>query len=216
MGISFFIDTATGVIEFLTYNLGINIWVQKLQSSWIGFFFTMGGITLWMILLLFYFSVFKFVWLIVCSPIFIVLSQRTESIIAGEIFRFDFSRIMEDVKRACKLAFRNFFRQTFYLLILFFISFIPLVGWAMPLLALFFECFFYGFSMLDYSFEREKISSPDAFAITNKHKGLAVGNGMLFYVMHFLPIIGWILAPAYAIVAATICVHQYNPYPSKE
>ena len=133
-------DTATGVIEFLTYKLGINIWVQKLQSSWIGFFFTMGGITLWMILLLFYFSVFKFVWLIVCSPIFIVLSQRTESIISGEIFRFDFSRVMEDVKRACKLALRNFFRQIFYLLILLFVSFIPLIGWAMPLLALFFEC----------------------------------------------------------------------------
>ena len=112
------------------------------------------------------------------------------------------------------LASSNFLRQTFYLIIIFFVALIPIIGWLMPIVAVFFECFFYGFSMLDYSLERLEISSPDSLAITNKNKGLAFGNGLLFYLMHFLPIIGWVLAPAYAIVAATICIHQYNPYPS--
>jgi CysZ protein len=216
IGIGFFIQTASDVIEFLTYRLNLNEFVQKLKSSWIGFLFTMGGITVWMILLLFYFSVFKYLWLIACSPLYALLSQRTEAIIAKESFRIDYNKLKVTLNRAVILALSNFLRQTLYLLIIFFVSLIPIIGWIMPLVAIFFECFFYGYSMLDYSLERLNIISEDSYAITNKNKGLAFGNGMLFYLMHFLPIIGWFLAPAYAIVAATICIHQYNPYPSKE
>jgi CysZ protein len=214
LGFNLFIQTATQVIEFLTYRLNLNDFVQRLKSSWVGFLFTMGGITIWMVLLQFYFSIFKYLWLIVCSPLYAILSQRTEAIIAGESIQFDFKKLKATLKRAVLLASSNFLRQTFYLIIIFFVALIPIIGWLMPIVAVFFECFFYGFSMLDYSLERLEISSPDSLAITNKNKGLAFGNGLLFYLMHFLPIIGWVLAPAYAIVAATICIHQYNPYPS--
>jgi CysZ protein len=30
---------------------------------------------------------------------------------------------------------------------------------------------------------------------------------MVFYLLHLLPVIGWILAPSYAVVAATISIH---------
>jgi CysZ protein len=42
----------------------------------------------------------------------------------------------------------------------------------------------------------------------NNHKGLAIGNGIVFYLMHWLPVIGWILAPAYAVIAATLSVYD--------
>jgi CysZ protein len=215
LGIGFFMQTASDVIELLTYRLNLNEWVQRLRSSWVGFLFAMGGIAIWMILLLFYFSVFKYLWLIICSPLYAILSQRTEAIIAGETFHLDKNKLKITLKRALILASSNFLRQTLYLLIIFFVALIPVIGWMMPIVSIFFECFFYGFSMLDYSLERLNIFSKDSFAITNKNKGLAFGNGLMFYLMHLLPIIGWVLAPAYAIVAATICIHQYNPYPSK-
>jgi CysZ protein len=41
-----------------------------------------------------------------------------------------------------------------------------------------------------------------------KHKGLAIGNGLVFYLMHGIIIVGWVLAPAYAVVAATISMHE--------
>jgi hypothetical protein len=37
---------------------------------------------------------------------------------------------------------------------------------------------------------------------------LAIGNGLVFYLMHAIPILGWILAPAYAVVAATISLYH--------
>ena len=215
LGIRFFIQTASDVIELLTYRLNLNEWLQRLRSSWVGFLFTMGGIAIWMILLLFYFSVFKYLWLIISSPLYAILSQKTEAIIAEETFNIDYDKLKVTLKRAVLLALSNFLRQSLYLLVILFLALIPIIGWIMPIVAIFFECFFYGFSMLDYSLERLNIISKDSVAITNKNKGLAFGNGLMFYLMHFLPIIGWVLAPAYAIVAATICIHQYNPYPSK-
>jgi CysZ protein len=42
----------------------------------------------------------------------------------------------------------------------------------------------------------------------NQHRGLAIGNGMVFYIMHCVVLVGWIFAPAYAVIAATITMHE--------
>jgi CysZ protein len=58
--------------------------------------------------------------------------------------------------------------------------------------------------MLDYSMERHKKSTSESIYFIGNHKGLAIGNGMVFYLMHIIPVIGWIFAPAYAVIAATL------------
>jgi CysZ protein len=73
---------------------------------------------------------------------------------------------------------------------------------------LFVECYYYGFSMLDYSCERHNLSPSQSIEYISKHKGLAIGNGMVFFLMHLVPVIGWVLAPAYAVVAATISIYH--------
>ena len=63
--------------------------------------------------------------------------------------------------------------------------------------------------MLDYSCERHKLSPTESIAYIGNHKGLAVGNGMVFYLMHLVPIVGWMLAPSYA-GAVDKASHAYN------
>ena len=109
--------------------------------------------------------------------------------------------------RGIKLAVRNSLWQTVYVLSILLLSLIPLAGWLTPILALLVECYYYGFSMLDYSMERHKKTPAESIFFIGNHKGLAVGNGLVFYLMHLLPIIGWILAPAYAVVAATVSMY---------
>ena len=41
-----------------------------------------------------------------------------------------------------------------------------------------------------------------------KHKGLAIGNGIVFYGMHMIAGVGWILAPGYAVIAATLSLYK--------
>jgi CysZ protein len=62
--------------------------------------------------------------------------------------------------------------------------------------------------MLDYSSERNKLSTSASIAFIGKHKGLAIGNGLVFYMMHLIPFLGWLLAPSYAVVAATLSLHK--------
>jgi len=208
----FFGKTATGVIEYLTNVIGMREWIQKLENSWLGFFFTVAGIILWIILMFFYFSLFKYIWLILGSPIFAFLSEKTQSIIDGRDFPFNSKQLMKDIFRGVRLAIRNTLWQTVYTISILTLSFIPVIGWATPILALFVECYYYGFSMLDYSFERNKMSPQQSIEFTGKHKGLAIGNGLVFYVMHGLIGIGWVLAPAYAVIAATISINENKTY----
>ena len=204
----FFGKSATGVIEYITEAVGVRNWVQKWQNSWLGFLFTLAGVIFWMLLMFFYFSLFKYIWLILGSPIFSWLSEKTSSIIEGREEPFNMKQFLKDVARGTRLALRNTLWQTVYTVSILLLSFVPVIGWATPILALFVECYYYGFSMLDYSCERKKMDVSKSIEYVGKHKGLAIGNGLVFYLMHGLLVIGWVLAPAYAVVAATISMHD--------
>lgn len=204
----FFSQSATAALEYLTIETGLRQWISRLQDSWIGFLFTMGGIMLWLILMLLYFSLFKYIWLILGSPVFSYLSDKTASIIEGKQHAFSWKQYLHDVVRGIRMAARNTLWQSVYLVSIIVLSLFPLVGWASPVLAVLIECYYYGFSMLDYSCEREQMSSAESIDFIGRNKGLAIGNGMVFYLMHAVLFIGWIFAPAYAVIAATISIHQ--------
>ncbi|GAC1438042.1 MAG: hypothetical protein NVSMB63_00960 [Sediminibacterium sp.] len=210
-GMYLFSHTSSNFIEWIILKTGLKTWLDRLNNSLLGFLFTMGSLLLWLILLLFYFSLFKYIILILGSPLFAYLSEKTAAIIEGKDFPFSFSQLVKDMLRGMAIAARNSMWQTVYTLTILLLSLIPLAGWLTPILAILVECYYYGFSMLDYSMERHQRSPAESILYIGNHRGLAIGNGIVFYLMHLLPIIGWVLAPAYAVVAATLSV-----YPLKE
>ena len=163
--------------------------------------------------MLFYFSLFKYLFLIIGSPVFAYLSEKTEAIIEGKDSPFSFLQLLNDVYRGILLALRNTLWQTVFTVSILILSFFPVVGWITPVIMLFVECYYYGFSMLDYSCERHRLSPTQSIEYISKHKGLAVGNGMIFFLMHLVPFAGWILAPAYAVIAATISLYHQKSEP---
>jgi CysZ protein len=206
IGMYYFMHTSSQFIEWLSLKTGLKNWLDTL-SGFLGFIFTMGSLLLWLILLLFYFSLFKYLFLIIGSPIFAYLSEKTEAIIEGKDIPFNFRQLLKDIIRGIKLSARNSLWQTVYTLSILVLSLIPILGWLTPALAVLIECYYYGFSMLDYSMERHKKTPAESIFYVASHKGLAIGNGLVFYLLHFLPIIGWVLAPAYAVVAATLSMY---------
>jgi CysZ protein len=206
-GIFLFSHTSSNFIEWIILKTGLKAWLDRINSSFLGFLFTIGSLLLWLILMLFYFSLFKYIFLIVGSPLFAYLSERTEAIIEGKDFPFSFRQLLKDMRRGIGIAARNSLWQTVYTLSILLLSLIPLAGWLTPILAVLVECYYYGFSMLDYSMERHKKTPAESIFFIGSHKGLAVGNGLVFYMMHLIPFIGWILAPAYSVVAATLSMY---------
>lgn len=206
-GMYFFWQSSDDAVSWLSRKLWER-WLQRQNSDFLSFLFVMAGLILRLVLVLFYFSLFKFVFLIIGSPVFAYLSEKTESILEGRDFPFSFGQLLRDIWRGTVLALRNALWQTVYTLSLLLLALIPVVGWITPVIALSLECFYYGFSMLDYSCERAKLTPAQSIDFITRHRGLAIGNGMVFYLMHALPVVGWVLAPAYAVVAATLSVYR--------
>lgn len=202
--------SANSFFEWVKNATGLTSWQEKINDGTVDFLLAFGGLILWVIIMLFYFSLFKYLWLIIGSPLFAYLSEKTESIIEGRDFPFSIKQLGSDIIRGIRISLRNALWQTVYVIFITFLSLLPVIGWPAPILSLFTECYYYGFSMLDYSMERHKRSVSESIYFIGQHKGLAIGNGMVFYLMHLLPIVGWILAPAYAVIAATLSLQRYK------
>lgn len=208
-----FWTTESAAIAYLNKITGLQSWLEKMNSGWLSFLVSFAELVLTLLMLLFYFSLFKYIWLIIGSPLFAWLSEKTEALIEGKDFPFSWSQLLKDMWRGIKLALRNTLWQTVYTIAIILLGLIPVVGWAAPVFALLIESYYYGFSMLDYSCERHKLNTTDSIKYISSHKGLAIGNGIVFYLMHWVPVIGWIFAPAYAVVAATISLYSHSAIP---
>ncbi len=199
----FFGKSASNFIQWVFNITHLSNWVQQHQGGFLNFIFAFATFIIWLVLMLFYFSLFKYIWLIVGSPVFAYLSEKTEAIIEKREFPFSFTQLSSDILRGIMIALRNALWQTVYIISLLLLSFIPVAGWIAPVIAILVEGYYYGFSMLDYSCERRNMTAQQSIYFIGNHRGLAIGNGVIFYAMHLVPIIGWIFAPAYAVIAAT-------------
>lgn len=104
------------------------------------------------------------------------------------------------------ISLRNMFLEYFFIITGFTITllFPPLVIVTGPLLMII-SWYFIGFTMLDYNFERHKMTISESVKFTRKNIGLACGIGLVYTVFMWLPFfIGLMFGPALAVVGATI------------
>ncbi len=99
----------------------------KEQDTWLRFLFIFGQLILQLILLFFYFSWFKYLFLIIGSPVFAYISETTQAIIDGKEYPFDLKQFVKDIKRGIAIAIRNTLWQTVYMISIFILSFIPVI-----------------------------------------------------------------------------------------
>ncbi len=208
VGIYLFWRSSDWAIWQLLHVSGLDKMITAMEGGWLKFLFIFGQVILKLVIMLLYFSLFKYLFLIIGSPLFAYLSEKTEAILEGKEYPFSFTQLLKDIVRGVKLALRNTLWQTLYTISILLLSLIPVVGWFTPFFALLIECYYLGFSMLDYSCERNKLTTTQSIAFISKHKGLAIGNGIVFYLMHMIIIVGWILAPSYAVIAATLSYYK--------
>jgi len=143
------------------------------------------------------------------SPLLAYLSERTESIIMGHEFPFSWLQFFKDIFRGILLAFRNFFIEILLTVLLFFLSFVPFLGFATAPILFLISAYFYGFSFLDYTAERRKMKVKESVDFVKQNKGIAIGNGGIFALFLLIPFIGVSIATFISIistVAASIAV----------
>jgi len=175
----------------------------------------LGTIIHWLVLLMmrlfmlaFYLYLYKYMVLIIMSPVLALLSEKTEEILTGNKHPFELKQFVRDVLRGVIIATRNVFVEMIILIILFLFSFIPILGWISPALIFIVQSYYFGFSMIDYSNERKKLTVKESSAFIYRHKGLAIANGAGFYLLLLIPVIGLMAAPAYGVIAASIATEK--------
>nr|WP_321411010.1 EI24 domain-containing protein [uncultured Carboxylicivirga sp.] len=199
------------LIEYLNQWMGIESW-----DFW-GASFLAGTIKwfIWIVLRLLFFLIYAYIGgyiiLIALSPVFAFLSERTEKILTGSEVPFNTNQFLKDIWRGIVLALRNLAVEMLFTLLLFIISFIPVVGWFSAIVLFFISAYFYGFSFMDYTFERRKFNVQSSVRYMRSNKGLAIGNGLIFALVLLIPLIGVTLAGFFSIVSvvgATIAVNK--------
>jgi CysZ protein len=194
------------VTSALSAAFGIERWIQKLESGWVSFIFILMGLSVRLVFFSFSLSLLKYFFVIAGSPYFDRLAALTEQFVNP--LEPSISSNGAAAHRTTNLAGRNFLLQTVSLFAFLIIAFIPVAGWVIPLLCYVVECYFFGFSMLDHACRLHRLSYGQSIRYISDHRGLAIGNGIVFYLLMFIPVLGWILGPGYAIIAATISLRQ--------
>ncbi len=148
----------------------------------------------------------KYIVLIFLSPMIAGLSLKTEEILTGNKYQFDWSRYWNDMRRAIRIIFGNLVIQYGLSLawIIMALIFIGLRSYT-PGVLLAIGFYFYGFGMIDYINERRRLNIDQSVAFVRKHAGFAIGIGSVFSLMFLIPYeIGVTFAPVLAIIATTI------------
>jgi CysZ protein len=150
--------------------------------------------------------IFKNLILIASSPFMTPVSEKVEAHIRGHKLNLDTSAkvFMEQLGRAAKINGRNLILEIIYTLLFLLLHFIPLIGSLASTFFIFrLQAYFVGFGNMDYTLERY-FNYSDSVAFVKRHKGVAIGNGFLFMLMLFIPVIGVVLVLPLSTVSSTV------------
>ncbi|MFT4678801.1 MAG: CysZ protein [Flavobacteriales bacterium] len=163
----------------------------------------------------------KYAVLILMSPVMALLSEKTEKVITGKDFPFHWGQFLRDIWRGVLIAMRNFFMETVMVLGVIVLgiilsSFVPFLAVIVAPLTLLLtagiSAYYWGFATMDYTNERRRLSLKESVEFIREYKGIAVGNGLVFYLMISVPFIGSYLGPVFATVlctvGATLAIHE--------
>ncbi|MES2764130.1 MAG: EI24 domain-containing protein [Bacteroidota bacterium] len=169
----------------------------------------------WVLKILFWFisgTFTKYMVLIFLSPLFSLLSESVDTKTTGKTYPFNFNQLLKDIARGILISLRNMLFEYLIIIICFILTlcFAPLIVITAPLL-LCISWYFIGFTMLDYNFERHKMSISQSVQFVRKNKGLACGIGLVYSLFMILPLfLGIMFAPLLAVVGATISFLEIN------
>jgi len=177
------------------------IW-DKIVSGFLYFFVTVTAFFIW-------FKINRYVVVILLSPLFSILSEKTDQILTGKNFPFSMKQLSKDVVRGVLLALKNIFLELSIMLAGFLIAwgFPPASIVTVPLVSVA-AWYYMGFSFMDYNYERRKMGVSASSKEVWKRKGIAISNGFLFTMLAYIPIVGVVFGSIWAVVGASLAVNK--------
>ena len=191
--------TSKDVLAFIISKYSFSSFDEKTRSV---LEFTL-SILVQLVMLFFYLKLFRYLILILLSPVFVNISNVLQAAVHHDKHKIDIWSYCYCSFRGIKIAVRNFIYELLLTAALFFISL--LIFWILPLipiLILVIESYFFGMTLMDYKFNQNDIGQREGISITRQHSGMAITNGLVFNLVILIPIIGVIVGPVWAFIAS--------------
>ena len=83
------------------------------------------------------------------------------------------------------------------------LGFIPVIGLFSTVLLFLVQAYYAGFGNMDYTLERH-FKYNESLQFVSNHRGLAIGNGIVFMLFLLIPVIGVILVLPLSVTAASV------------
>ncbi len=188
----FFADNLGGLIA--------KVWVWEWGSETFGTISNFIGGALILVLGL---VLYKHIVMALSAPFMSPVSERVEAHLLGETtHEHRNTSFRQQLSRGIRINGRNLIRELLFMIPLIILSFIPVVGIIATILIFLIQAYYVGFGNMDYTMERH-FGYKESIQFVRKHRGLAIGNGAIFVLMLFIPIIGFIITLPISVVAAS-------------
>lgn len=155
-----------------------------------------------------YFKFFRYTILLLSAPALALIAEKTQEILTGVTHPFSFRQLLHDVLRGLGITLRNLLIELSLTIPLYLLALVPVITPFATVLILGIESYFVGFSMIDYRNEYHRLSARESRRFVNQRKGLAIGNGLAFNLLLFIPVLGVLVAPPLGAIAAALAVKR--------
>lgn len=155
-------------------------------------------------------AIFKYLVLIFTAPVMSALSAKVEHYLdqsPGDTSSL--GSVVQEISRGVRVSIRNLLRELAITLVLLILGFVPMLAIATGPLILLVQSYFAGFGNIDLWAERH-FNYRDTLRFMASHKGMLIGNGIVFVVLLAIPIVGVIIAPPLATIAGTLHAHRVS------
>jgi CysZ protein len=191
-------------------------WVNLEESGfWGGLLGGVVGLLTEILFFIIFAYISGYIVIILMSPLLAYLSEKTEQILTGSEYSVGISQMIKDIVRGIFMALRNLFMELLLLLLMFLVSFIPVVGWLGTIVVFFISAYFYGFSFIDFNNERQKLNIRQSVKVVRKYKWVAIANGLVFSLFLLIPFCGMFMplfVSIVSVVAAALAMHKTDAY----
>ena len=147
----------------------------------------------------------KYLVLILLSPVMAYASERTEEVLTGNEYPFEWAQFFKDILRGILIALRNgLIELTLSILLWLSVLLMPILSPVSVVLLFLVSSYFYGFSTFDYAHERRRTGVSESVKRIRSQRWTVIGNGSLFNLVMKVPFLGMVVGPILASVGASI------------
>tara|TARA_R110000868_G_scaffold240846_4_gene495423 strand:+ start:2436 stop:3194 length:759 start_codon:yes stop_codon:yes gene_type:complete len=146
---------------------------------------------------------FKHIIMALSAPFMSPVSEKIEAHFTGNPPHSQRdTTFMQQLWRGIRVNGRNLIMELFLTIPILLLKFIPIINIFSTILLFMVQAYYAGFGNMDYTLERH-FQYKESLQFVRKHRGLAIGNGIVFILFLLIPVIGVILVLPLSVTAAS-------------